>query len=161
MKEFVDTFFDVNNFIVSKLKYEYSSDGKKEYHITYNVNDDFIPIMGASMISVLENNQDATLVFHIFTDGYSKENAKKIEEVAKKWNCTCIIYKLNMEPFHDFHIKVERFSRITYARLYMPKIVKEYTSRYIYLDADTMCVASLDKICILLCASALQSSYCP
>lgn len=37
MKEFVDTFFDVNNFIVSKLKYEYSSDGKKEYHITYNV----------------------------------------------------------------------------------------------------------------------------
>lgn len=51
-----------------------------------------------------------------------------------------------MEPFHDFHIKVERFSRITYARLYMPKIIKEYAARYIYLDADTMCIAPLDRL---------------
>lgn len=148
MKTFSTNFFEKDNFLVSRSEYKYSNleDKKRIYHICYNVNDAFISIMGTSMISVLENNQDATVVFHIFTDGYSQENAKKIEEVAKKWRCTCIIYELNMEPFHDFHIKVERFSRITYARLYMPKIVKEYTSRYIYLDADTMCVASLDKM---------------
>ena len=66
MKSFGNSFFYVNNFLVSKLEYRYSESKKKEYHITYNVNDDFIPIMGASMISVLENNQDVTVVFHIF-----------------------------------------------------------------------------------------------
>lgn len=35
------------------------------YHISYNVNDAFIPIMGASMVSVLENNRDVPITFHI------------------------------------------------------------------------------------------------
>ena len=148
MKNFENNFFEQDNFLVSKREYKYSNiDHEKDtYHICYNVNDAFIPIMGASMISVLENNQDAAIVFHIFTDGYSQENAEKIEKVAQDWKCTCILYELSMAPFHDFHIKVERFSRITYARLYMPKLVKAYSDRYIYLDADTMCVASLDKM---------------
>lgn len=148
MKEFSNDFFEQKNFLVSKKEYRYSEiDGETNvYHICYNVNDAFIPIMGTSMISVLENNKNATIVFHIFTDGYSQENAKKIEKVAKNWSCICMLYELNMEPFHDFHIKVERFSRITYARLYMPKIVEAYSERYIYLDADTMCVAPLDKM---------------
>lgn len=148
MKTFSNEFFDIKKFLISKKEYRYSNvePDKSIYHVCYNVNDAFIPIMGASMVSVLENNQAATIIFHLFTDGYSEENAKKIDVLAKQWHCTCILYHLNMEPFQDFHIKVERFSRITYARLYMPKIVKAYAARYIYLDADTMCIASLDKL---------------
>lgn len=43
-----------------------------EYHICYNVNNSFFYIMGASIISILENNKNLNLVFHIFTDGYSE-----------------------------------------------------------------------------------------
>ena len=53
------------------------------------------------------------------------------------------ILELDMTPFEDFHIKVARFSRITYARLYMPKMLKGLTTRFIYVDADAMCVRSL------------------
>ena len=145
MKNFSPDFFSTENFIISKKIYRYAND-TDGYHICYNVNDAFIPIMGASMVSVLENNRGVPITFHLFTDGYSEDNANKIDALAKKWHCTCILYHLNMEPFHDFHIKVERFSRITYARLYMPKLVKEYAARYIYLDADTMCVAPLNRL---------------
>lgn len=51
-----------------------------------------------------------------------------------------------MKPFEDFHIKVARFSRITYARIFAPKIIGKYTTRYIYLDADTMCIQSLEDL---------------
>ena len=99
--------------------------------------------MGASLISVVKNNPDMDFVFHIFTDGYSSENETLIDKVANEFQCTCYLYELNMTPFEDFHIKVARFSRITYARLYMPKVLKGLTPRFIYVDADAMCVRSL------------------
>ncbi len=148
MKNFKADFFDVKNFLIKKEIYSYLDDVdfKKAYHICYNVNNGFIPILGAAIVSVLENNKKTPIVFHILTDGYSQENANRIKELAKNWQCSCILYQLNMAPFQDFHIKVERFSRITYGRIYMPKILKGITSRYMYFDADTMCIAPLDKL---------------
>lgn len=102
--------------------------------------------MGASMTSVLVNNPDMTFVFHIFTDGYMPDSENYIAQAAEKFHCTCYLYELNMKPFGDFHIKVARFSRITYARLYMPKVLKGITHRFIYVDADAMCVRSLSKL---------------
>ena len=102
--------------------------------------------MGASMVSILENNPDMAFVFHIFTDGYTPESEGYIAQAAEKFHCTCYLYELNMEPFGDFHIKVARFSRITYGRLYMPKVLKGITHRFIYVDADAMCVRSLEDL---------------
>ncbi len=146
MKQFNKSFFKESNFLKSVTDYDYSNTKGECCHICYNVNDAFISIMGASVVSVLENNKAMAFTFHIFTDGCSHENMEKIERLAKQYCCRCILYVLNMEPFADFHIKVERFSRITYARLYMPKVLKKYTHKYIYLDADTMCTASLQPL---------------
>ena len=144
-KTFDSSFFDLKNFIISEKNFSFidSEDKRVVCHVCYNVNDSFISIMGASMISVLENNPDMTFVFHIFTDGYTPESEKYIAQAAEKFHCTCYLYELNMKPFGDFHIKVARFSRITYGRLYMPKVLKGITSRFIYVDADAMCVRSL------------------
>lgn len=145
MKQFDPSFFDISNFIVSKKVFNYrpSDDAREEIHVCYNVNDAYIPIMGTSVVSVIENNKDASLSFHIFTDGYSDGNEKNIEKTAQKFHCCCYLYVLNMEQFKDFHIKVSRFSRITYGRLYMAKVLKKHTHRYIYVDADAICISSL------------------
>lgn len=174
MKTFSEDFFAESNFIKSQIEFNYldnqapiegehdsntlvnegdicSSNNQiknqdEVYHIAYNVNDGFIHIMGASVISVLENNKDKKFVVHIFTDGHSEENSQKIEELARKWHCHCILYTIDMKPFEDFHIKVARFSRITYARLYMPKVIKKQAKRFIYLDADTMCCGDFKEL---------------
>lgn len=147
-KTFSPDFFDLKNFIVSQKEFSFtdSEDTRTVCHVCYIVNDPFISIMGASMVSILENNRDMTFVFHIFTDGYSEENEQYISQAAEKFHCTCILYQLNMEPFCDFHIKVVRFSRITYARLYMSNVLKGKTSRFIYVDADAMCVRPLTEL---------------
>lgn len=146
MKTFSTDFFQIKNFIKERIDFNYSSTDEGAYHIAYNVNDGFIHIMGVSVVSVLENNKDKNFVVHIFVDGYSPENLAKIEEMDKQWQCHCIVYLLDMTPFNDFHIKVARFSRITYARIYMPKVIKEYSDKFIYLDADTMVCDSLTEL---------------
>lgn len=73
MKTFTNDFFSEQNFILSRVEYDYRKEIKSiEYHICYNVNNSFFYIMGASIISILENNKNLNLVFHIFTDGYSE-----------------------------------------------------------------------------------------
>lgn len=146
MKTFDDHFFCRTNFITKKVCYDYVRDAHDAFHVAYNVNDKFIHIMGASIVSILENNKEQRFVFHIFVDGCSEDNLRKIEELAKRWKCQCNVYVFNMKPFEDFHIKVARFVRITYGRLYMPKVLQNVTSRFIYVDADAMCVRSLKNL---------------
>lgn len=144
MKTFTDDFFKESNFITERVEFDYrTAPALPSYHICYNVNDPFFYIMGASVISVLENNKGESFVFHIFTDGYSEDNAEKVKDIAKRWHCKCVLYIFNMEVFADFHIKVARFSRITYGRLYMAKVLAKETKRFVYMDADAMCVNSI------------------
>lgn len=146
MKEFIPSFFQEKNFIKAKKVYNYLIQEEKEMHICYNVNDSFSHIMGTSLVSVLENNEGVGCIVHIFTDGFSQKNMEKIEEIAKKWQCCCIVYTYYMQPFEGFHIKVQRFSHIAYGRLYMPKVLKSITDRYIYMDADAICVSPLHDL---------------
>lgn len=146
MKSFSKDFFKKENFVIAQYDYNYLKKSQPSCHICYNVNNQFIHIMGVSIISVLENNKKLNFTFYVFTDGCDRENREKIRTLAQEWNCRCIVYILNMNPFEDFHIKVSRFSRITYARLYMPKVLKGKVNKYIYLDADTMCVNSIQPL---------------
>ncbi|WP_443935744.1 glycosyltransferase family 8 protein, partial [Phascolarctobacterium faecium] len=49
-----------------------------------------------------------------------------------------------MEPFANFHIKHSRFKRVSYFRLYMTKVLKKITRYFLYLDADLMCINSME-----------------
>ena len=147
MKSFNPSFFAVENFLQRKETFDCLPEQARDVcHIAFNVNDAYVKMAGVTCISVLENNKDMYFTFHIFTDGCSDENLERIRQVAEQWQCRCIVYILHIEPFLGFHIKVKRFVKITYARLYMPKILKAYTSRYIYMDSDMMCIASLQDV---------------
>lgn len=146
MKVIPEDYFEEAKFVASLVKYDYNQGENPNYHVAYNVNDPFFLMLGASLVSILQNNPNVNFTFHIFTDGYSEENRQRLEMLAKQNHCCCYLYKLNMEPFADFHIKVARFSRIAYARIYMPKVLKKFTQRYLYVDADAMCVAPIKEL---------------
>ena len=155
MKTFSKDFFQIKNFIKERIDFNYSSTDEGAYHIAYNVNDGFIHIMGVSVVSVLENNKDKNFVVHIFVDGYSPENLAKIEEMAKQWQCHCIVYLLDMTPFNDFHIKVVRFSRITYARIYMPKSLRNTAISLFILMRTPWCAIRLLNYGTWICRARL------
>lgn len=139
--------FEKNHFILEKIDFDYSLEkAEKTMHIAFNVNDGFFMQTGVAITSILENNKQKSFCFHIFCDGVSDGNKEKMRRTMENYKTRCIIYLMDMEPFQSFHIKTRHFSRVTYLRSVMPKILKGLTDRYLYMDADMICVGDISEI---------------
>lgn len=140
--------FAKNQFIKEKVSFESSTNNiaKNFLHIAFNINDAFFMQMGVTVTSILENNPKKDFCFHVFCDGVSKENLKKVKWLAEKYKQNFFVYIMDMEPFQTFHIKTRHFSRVTYLRSVMPKILKKFTDKYLYMDADMLCVGDISEI---------------
>lgn len=93
MKSFDSSFFAVKNFLQRKETFDCLPEQACDVcHIAFNVNDGYVKMAGVTCISVLENNKDMYLTFHIFIDECSDENLEKIRQIAEQWQCRCIVY---------------------------------------------------------------------
>lgn len=128
--------------IKGKLIFNQEIDDTGFMHIAFNVNDAYFRQAAVAIISVLENNKNKNFTFHIFTDAYEQESAGKLKLIAEKYNIKLCIYAIDMNILAGFHIKVKRFSRVTYLRLIMPKILKDI-NYFLYMDADMVCLGDL------------------
>lgn len=139
--------FSKNHFIEKKIPFEVRSINKKNViHIAFNIDDKFFMQMGVTVVSILENNKDKYFSFHIFCDGVSDDNLAKVKQLAEKYQQNFYVYIMDMKPFQTFHIKTKHFSRVTYLRSVMPKILKPLTDKYLYMDADMLCVGDISEI---------------
>lgn len=138
---FEEKAFSRNKFIIEKINYEYSCKKVRSdtIHIAYNINATFFMQFGVSVTSILENNKKHNIVIHIFVDKYNANDLEKVKETAKKYGIDIYIYLMDMKPFEGFHIKTKRFSRVTYLRIVMPKVLKNVTDKFLYMDADMIC----------------------
>lgn len=138
-------YFETHQLYNEKYEFEYkvSSDMRPVMHIGLNINDAFFSPLGAEITSILETNDDIAFHFHVFVDSCKEENKVNLEKTAQKYKCNIHLYVMNMSIYQNFHIKVQRFSRVTYIRIVMPWILRQYTKYYLYLDADMICVGSL------------------
>lgn len=131
--------------IKGKLIFNQEIDDTGFMHIAFNVNDAYFRQAAVAIISVLENNKNKNFTFHIFTDAYEQESAGKLKLIAEKYNIKLCIYAIDMNILAGFHIKVKRFSRVTYLRLIMPKILKDI-NYFLYMDADMVCLGDLRQL---------------
>lgn len=115
-------------------------------NILYASDDNYAEIMGISILSLLENNQDIDDIrVYIINDDISENNCKKIESIFEIYNRHLPIWKkvkgineaLQMEVYED------RFSQTQFARLFLEEIVDEEDDRVLYLDCDTIIHDSL------------------
>ena len=139
--------FSKNHFIEKKIPFEVRSINKENaIHIAFNIDDKFFMQMGVTVVSILENNKDKCFSFHVFCDGVSDDNLAKVKQLAEKYQQNFYVYIMDMKPFQTFHIKTKHFSRVTYLRSVMPKILKPLTDKYLYMDADMLCVGDISEI---------------
>ncbi len=144
--------FAKNHFILKKIEIPASAPPPSEplssetMHIAFNVNDGFFMQTGVAITSILENNRHKAFCFHIFCDGVSDANLGKMQQTAERYGTQMRIYIMDMQPFQSFHIKTRHFSRVTYLRSVMPKILQSVTDKYLYMDADMLCVGDIGEI---------------
>jgi lipopolysaccharide biosynthesis glycosyltransferase len=117
--------------------------GDDVFHVAFNIDSNFFMPTGITITSILEHNKDINLAFHIFADNAKSADVKNLRLTAEKYHQNIYIYILDMQPFSNFHIKHPRFQRVSYFRLYMPKVLRKVAHHFLYIDADTICINSL------------------
>ena len=149
--KFPAEYFREENFIKNTVKYEYcQSTTLPHLHISFGIDSGFCRQLGVTLVSILENNRDMTFSFHIFMDHIAAEDEEKIELIARKYSANVYIYFMFMEPFENFPMETTEdksyISKIICFRLYMNKILRKVTERFLYLDADLFCLGSLRSL---------------
>lgn len=121
----------------------------EDYEIVYAADDGFASIMGVSLLSLLENNQDLTnLRVTIFDSGISDENKEKIEEIFREYNRKGPrwIKPVDLEKKIGFSLDIARGSLAVYSRLFLSNYFDSDIKRVLYIDADTIIVSSIKEL---------------
>lgn len=143
IKKYTSEYFKEENFIKNIYKYEYCKNTKRLLHVVFNIDSSFCRPLGVTIVSILENSSDLDFSLHIFMDTISEKDSKRLSLIAQKYCVNIYIYIMHMDAFEGFHIKKARFKKVCYFRLYMNKLLKNITDRFLYLDADLICLRSL------------------
>lgn len=118
-------------------------------NILYASDDNYVSILGVSLISLLENNKKIKEInVFVISDGISKDNSLKINEIGKKYSrCISIIPMINVNEVLGVSLQVEKlWGLAAYARLFLSKLLPSDVKKIIYLDCDTMIRSSLENL---------------
>lgn len=117
-------------------------------NIVYTTNELFVAKVAASICSVFENNKEmkAIRVF-IVGQGISQNSKNKFVSMAKEYNRTIEIIPLNsLDEYIDFEFDTGGWNPIVLARLILDKLLPTDVDKVLYLDGDTINVASLSDL---------------
>lgn len=123
-------------------------------NVAYCCDDNYIPYVGVSMLSCIENNINDfnNIVFHIIIDSNVTESSKEKlrQNISQYSNCEIIFYPFNPKsemPKSDYH-------PIVNAILFIPNLIN--VNNVLFLDADTLILGSLKE----LFNTDLKNNYC-
>ena len=114
--------------------------------------DNYVPLLTISIVSVLENNYkdfDEINVF-ILNDGITNQNIEKIKNILNEYNCNISFIKTkNIENLNLNIVSLERdniASFTTYSRLFIGSLIPDNIDKIIYIDCDILNVYSLKQL---------------
>lgn len=104
--------------------------------------------MGATITSIVTNNPNRHLTFHVLTFATSDMHRQRLKELEKFENVTTILHILDIANFKQFEhfLKSSYYSLSIFTRLVIPTVLQQVTDHVLYLDADMLCVGSIDSI---------------
>ena len=122
---------------------------KTIYNIVYATDDTFAPVLGTSLLSLLRNNKEAKKInFFILDSGISKENKFRIEKICDNFvNASLKWIKIeSISKKIGIDVKNDRGSFSQYSRLFIGDVLDNSVERVLYLDCDTLILASLKDL---------------
>lgn len=117
-------------------------------NIVYTTNELFVAKVAASICSVFENNKEMKVIrVFIVGQGISQNSKNKFVSMAKEYNRTIEIIPLNsLDEYIDFEFDTGGWNPIVLARLILDKLLPTDVDKVLYLDGDTINVASLSDL---------------
>lgn len=114
-------------------------------NIAYACDDNYIPQTGISMISLFENNKDATQIYvYLIAKDVSDDNVNLLKGIAENYHRNFVVVSFN-DIAYDLDLSaIGRHIETIYAKIFFPRI--EGVDKMIYLDSDTVVVGSLKEL---------------
>ena len=115
--------------------------------IMYTINHSFVEIAAVSISSLIMNNSDKKLHFHIVTLDFTVDDYKFLDKLINNDNVEVSYYPLENYNIEEFEIPSWKGNQVANARLFFQDILE--TSRLdklLYLDADTIVNGDLSSI---------------
>ena len=132
-----------SRFIKEKIKFIYINEQKQVLNIAFNINNAYSMQAGVVITSAIINSKDIGFTFHIFMDSVDDKNLRLFDQLAERFCVNIYIYIVNMELFRGFGAEKTRFTAVSLFRLCMTDVLRKITDRFLYLDADVLCLNDL------------------
>jgi UDP-glucose:(glucosyl)LPS alpha-1,3-glucosyltransferase len=121
------------------------------FHIAFCVDNHYFRSMGATMLSIIANNPDKQFTFHVLAFSVADEHRARLLKLETLHPVKTHIHIISPDLFSQFShfISSTYYSPSIFTRLAIPDVVKEYTDKVLYLDADILCVGKIDELMTL------------
>jgi UDP-glucose:(glucosyl)LPS alpha-1,3-glucosyltransferase len=125
--------------------------GSDSFHVVFCVDDRYFRFMGATIASLIDNNRGRHFTFHVIATKVSDDNRRRFESLSQQAGVATHLHLIDASLFSHFekYTKSSYYSSAIFTRLVIPDIVREYTDRVLYLDADILCVGNVDDLAAL------------
>ncbi|MCO6551215.1 MULTISPECIES: glycosyltransferase family 8 protein [unclassified Gilliamella] len=137
---------DVTKFIEGKKTIidNESNDTNTQWHILLCFDDNYALPAGVNMYSIISNNPNKKLHFHLFMQNVSNDNKCKIEQLSSN-HVSITQYYLN-DKFKIHANNTKYFPISACLRIIAPLVIPKEVTKLLYVDSDTLCLASLDEL---------------
>ena len=125
----------------NNIKYE----PQKAINIAFGVDANFARPMGVAMTSIILNNRNQNIIFHIFTDGLNECDKIRLKLLAEINHIIIKIYYIDISIFKNLKTTTN-WSVATYYRFIMCKGLYGEVEKVLYLDADIICLKQIQEL---------------
>jgi lipopolysaccharide biosynthesis glycosyltransferase len=114
-------------------------------HIVFGIDDSYARGMGVAMTSLLKNNPDMDIVFHIFVSALAEIDRQRLSCLSEESGSRINLYHIDNDFYGNWPVSVH-YSSAIYYRLVAPEVLRGVVERFLYLDADIICMGSLAEL---------------
>ena len=115
-------------------------------NVMYTCDNNYVWLMGISMISLFESNRDiANLKVYLIGNEISQSNKDKLSDIANKYDREIEIIdtpELNIPS----SLTSSRWPSSAFTRLFAGKILSQKVKKILYLDCDTIISGSISDL---------------
>lgn len=121
---------------------------KKPIHIAFGVDANFIRPMGITMTSLIDNNSNQSLIFHVFANSIATVDVERLRILADTGAVLIHLYYINPNIFQSLQT-TSNYTVATYNRFIVAKLLHPEVDKVIYMDADMVCKGNLGELVMI------------
>ena len=123
----------------------------EEFHIAFGLDVGLVPCAGILMTSIVMHHPGRSVNFHLAVTGLRREDKLRFDTFVQLYRNTRIfIYDasriLEAVPEDCLKNAADQMNRTSFLRVVLPDLLPRSVERFLYLDADMLCVGRMDEL---------------